>query len=135
MLTQFSAATPVRLARPIRDLKAAEEFYVRGLGLQVLYRSDDPAEFGAILIVGLPGAGWHLELVRPHEHTVQPTPTEEDLLVLYLGETPDEDAVAHLLAHGGTRQVAANPYWERWGVTVSDPDGYRVVLSSRSWQA
>ena len=23
--------------------------------------------------------------------------------------------------------------WERWGVTVADPDGYRLVLSDRSW--
>jgi len=23
--------------------------------------------------------------------------------------------------------------WDRWGVTIADPDGYRLVLSSRSW--
>ncbi|MHB8296804.1 MAG: VOC family protein, partial [Acidimicrobiales bacterium] len=26
-----------------------------------------------------------------------------------------------------------NPYWDRWGVTIEDPDGYRLVLSHRTW--
>ena len=34
---------------------------------------------------------------------------------------------------GGTRVPARNPYWDEWGVTIADPDGYRLVLSRRSW--
>ena len=41
--------------------------------------------------------------------------------------------LARLLAAGGRRVVARNPYWEQWGVTVQDPDGYRLVLSIRGW--
>ncbi|MEV4098267.1 hypothetical protein [Streptosporangium saharense] len=26
-----------------------------------------------------------------------------------------------------------NPYWDAHGVTLTDPDGYRLVLSTRSW--
>jgi len=29
--------------------------------------------------------------------------------------------------------AARNPYWDRWGVTIVDPDGYLLVLSHRSW--
>jgi len=29
----------------------------------------------------------------------------------------------------------ANPYWERNGVTIADPDGFRVVLVPRAWTA
>jgi hypothetical protein len=36
-------------------------------------------------------------------------------------------------AAGGTVVPARNPYWDRWGVTIADPDGYRLVLSHRSW--
>ena len=60
-------------------------------------------------------------------------PTEEDLLVLYLDGVIDDDVVSRLIDAGGTRVAARNPYWERWGVTIADPDGYRLVLSSRSW--
>jgi hypothetical protein len=41
--------------------------------------------------------------------------------------------VSRLIDAGGTQVAARNPYWERWGVTIADPDGYRLVLSSRSW--
>ncbi|MFE2287801.1 hypothetical protein ACFXDJ_27005 [Streptomyces sp. NPDC059443] len=45
-----------------------------------------------------------------------------------LGRTPDEALVARLVEHGGTRTPAHNPYWDEYGVTVTDPDGYQLVL-------
>jgi catechol 2,3-dioxygenase-like lactoylglutathione lyase family enzyme len=120
----------IRLARPSRDLAVAERFYVRGLGLDVLWRGEGhgPGEHD-ILMLGRRSAGWHLELVAAG---IEPTPTEHDLLVLYLGEPVDDALVGRLEAAGGTR-VDQGPYWNRWGVSVRDPDGYRLVLSSREW--
>jgi hypothetical protein len=34
---------------------------------------------------------------------------------------------------GGARVEAANPYWRRQGVTLADPDGFRVVLVPAAW--
>jgi catechol 2,3-dioxygenase-like lactoylglutathione lyase family enzyme len=122
----------LRIARPSRDLRAAERFWVDGLGLQVLFRTGDSAEGGhALLMAGWPGAGWHLELVGDDE--TQPAPTEEDLLVLYLDGPVPGEVLSRLLAAGGSRVTARNPYWEQWGVTIADPDGYRLVLYTRSW--
>jgi catechol 2,3-dioxygenase-like lactoylglutathione lyase family enzyme len=120
----------IRLARPCRDLAVAERFYVRGLGLDVLFRSEGhgPGEHD-ILMLGWRRAQWHLELVAAG---IPPTPTEHDLLVLYLGEPVDDALVARLEEAGGTR-VDQGPYWNRWGVSVRDPDGYRLVLSQREW--
>jgi len=124
----------LRIARPSHDLQASERFWVDGLGLDVLFRAGDSAEGGhALLMVGWPGAAWHLELVGDPDDATSAAPTEEDLLVLYVGGAADEDAVRRLLAAGGTRVAARNQYWDRWGVTIADPDGYRLVLSSRSW--
>src|ERR1700691_4961599 len=54
----------LRIARPSHDLRASERFWVDGLGLDVLFRADDSADGGhALLMVGWPGAVWHLELV------------------------------------------------------------------------
>nr|WP_306211981.1 VOC family protein [Actinoplanes sp. RD1] len=119
----------LRIARPCTDLAAAERFYVEGLGLQVLYRAtaSAPGEHD-LLMVGAPGAAWHLELVLGGT----PAPTEEDLLVLYLGEPAAPELVDRLVACGGT-VVSQGPYWDRWAVTVRDRDGYRVALSSRTW--
>ena len=124
----------LRIARPSRDLRAAERFWVEGLGLQVLFRADESAEGGhALLMVGWPGAAWHLELVADPDGETPPAPTEEDLMVLYLTEPAGDDVIARLVAAGGAPVRARNPYWEQWGVTIADPDGYRLVLSSRSW--
>jgi catechol 2,3-dioxygenase-like lactoylglutathione lyase family enzyme len=124
----------VRIARPSRDLARAERFWVDGLGLEVLYRAGSDAEGGiALLMLGWPHAAWHLELVADPDGSMPPTPTDEDLLVLYLDGAVDYEAVDALVDAGGERVVARNPYWDRWGVTVTDPDGYRLVLCERSW--
>jgi catechol 2,3-dioxygenase-like lactoylglutathione lyase family enzyme len=128
------ASTLVRIARPSRDLASAERFWAGGLGLEVLYRSDAP-EHGehALIMLGWPGAAWHLELVADPLGEAPPSPTREDLLVLYLNGPIDNDVIGWLVDHGGVRVAAQNPYWDRWGVTIEDPDGYRLVLSHRSW--
>jgi hypothetical protein len=128
------AASHLRIARPSHDLRSSERFWVEGLGLDVLFRADVSAEGGhALLMVGWPDAAWHLELVGDPGNATPARPTEEDLLVLYLGGEVDQNVIRRLVDAGGTRVASRNPYWERWGVTIADPDGYRLVLSSRSW--
>ena len=124
----------LRIARPIHNLQAAERFWAEGLGLDILFRAEPTAEGEhALLMLGWPDAAWHLELVGDPDNATPARPTEEDLLVLYLNEAVGEDVVARLVRAGGTKVAARNPYWDRWGVTIADPDGYRLVLSSRSW--
>ncbi|MFI1184872.1 VOC family protein [Streptomyces californicus] len=129
------ATAHVRIARPSLDLEAAERFWVAGLGLAVQYRHEADGTPGrhSLLMVGWPGAGWHLELVHDPAAPVAPRPTAEDLLVVYLGEEVPGALVRRLEEHGGTRVPAHNPYWDTWGVTVQDPDGYPLVLSTRTW--
>ncbi len=131
----ITSSHPIRIARPSRDLPAAERFWVRGAGLEVLWRRDEPvgADEHALLMVGAPGAAWHLELLLDPDAADASHPSGEDLLVLYLGEPPSADLVQRIVDHGGRRVRARNPYWDRWGVTVADPDGYRLVLCSRTW--
>lgn len=126
----------LRIARPSRDLEAAERFWVDGLGLEVLLRLDDSAEGGhGLLMVGWRGAAWHLELVGDPDSETPAAPTEEDLLVLYLDGPVDDEVVSRLIEAGGTQVAARNPYWDQWGVMIVDPDGYRLVLSSLSWDS
>ncbi|MDT0444314.1 VOC family protein [Streptomyces johnsoniae] len=123
----------IRIARPSRDLVAAEHFWVSGLGLSVLFRAESeggPDEHD-LLMVGWPDASWHLELVQ--DAAVEPRPTEEDLLVVYLDEQVPQAVLSRLEAHGGKRVRSRNPYWDAWGATIQDPDGYRLVLSTRGW--
>lgn len=130
----IDAHTHVRVARPSRDLVAAERFYVDGLGLDVLWRTSGhvPGEHDLVM-VGPAGGGWHFELTRDPENPVEPSPTVDDLFVVYLGEAPDAALVRRLVACGGEQVPSHNPYWDEYGVTVADPDGYRLVLCSRTW--
>lgn len=127
----------IRIARPSRNLAVAERFYVSGLGLDVLYRATGAREAQEhdLLMVGWRTAGWHLELTFDPRSPMEPTPTVDDLLVLYLDAPVPDQLIARLLEAGGTRVTAHNPYWDRFGVTIADPDGYRLVLCTRRWSS
>ncbi|MET9987659.1 VOC family protein, partial [Streptomyces rochei] len=106
----IDSTVPVRVARPSRDLAAAERFYVDGLGLAVLWRTTErlPGKHD-LLMVGPRGAAWHFELTHDPERPLEPTPTVDDLFVVYLGKPADESQIDRLVAAGGTRVPAHNP--------------------------
>lgn len=131
----ISQQAHIRLARPSNDLAAAERFYTNGLGLSVLFRKSAAAgEPDDLLMLGWPGASWHLELVHAPAAPIPPRPTVEDLLVIYLDGPIPNDVVERLIAAGGQRVASHNPYWDEYGVTIADPDGYRLVLCRRAWR-
>ncbi|MER6393383.1 VOC family protein [Streptomyces sp. NPDC001523] len=130
----IDSRTHVRVARPSLDLEAAERFYVDGLGLDVLWRTNGHVSGEHDLVmVGPTGGGWHFELTHDPENPIAPSPTVDDLFVVYLGREPEPALVQRLIEHGGTRVSSHNPYWDDYGVTVADLDGYRLVLCSRTW--
>ncbi len=131
----IDASHVIRIARPSLNLAAAERFYVGGLGLSVLYRAQGSPEHGPydLLMLGPAGGQWHLELTIAPQDVVTPAPTPEDLLVIYLAAPVADETIARAVAHGGTVVPSLNPYWDEGGVTIADPDGYRVVLTQRSW--
>jgi GNAT superfamily N-acetyltransferase len=119
--------TAARVARPVADLAGSTAFYGELLGLPRRGGFTGHDGYDGVFFA-LPG-GTELELTAG---PAQPRPgTEEDLLVLYLG-TPDAvREVADRLGTAGVAGVpATNPYWDRWGRTFLDPDGYRVVLAA-----
>jgi catechol 2,3-dioxygenase-like lactoylglutathione lyase family enzyme len=123
----------LRIARPVTDLARSVEMYVGGLGLLELARFDDHAGFDGAML-GRPGLGFHLEFTRSRHHRITPSPTAEDLLVIYL---PDHDewraTCARMLEAGFAETPAFNPYWAQRGRTFVDADGYRVVLENDRW--
>ncbi|MER6355657.1 VOC family protein [Streptomyces sp. NPDC001634] len=133
-LHPVGAETRIRIARPSRSLVDVERFYVQGLGLKVLWRTTGhvPGEHD-LLMVGLARTTWHFEFTHDPLQPLDPTPTVDDLFVLYLDIPNVDDLVDHLLTAGGARVAAHNPYWDEYGVTVTDPDGYRLVLCTRAW--
>ena len=123
----------LRIARPVRDLERSAALYRSGLGLAELGRFEDHDGFDGVML-GAPGAGYHLELTVHRAHPVAPSPTPEDLLVFYLPHPGAWHARCATLAAVGFREVAPfNPYWKRSGRTFEDPDGYRIVIQLEAW--
>lgn len=94
-----------------------------------------PGEPHDLLMVGPDGGRWRLELTVAvsEADVVTPAPTPEDLLVIYLEEPVSGEVIQRAVAHGGTVVASNNPYWNIGGVTIANPDGYRVILTRRSW--
>lgn len=123
----------LRIARPTDQLDAVAAFYRDGLGLLELASFRDHASFDGV-ILGFPGAPWHLELTHAHGHTVGLAPNSDHLLTFYFPEeTARAAAIARLEAAGHAPVKSFNPYWDDHGTSFEDPDGYRVVLHRGAW--
>ena len=109
--------------------------YCRGLGLRVVGSFEDHERFDGVML-GIAGSSYHFEFTHRRTHPVAPTPTPEDLVVLYIPAEAEWKARCTSMLEAGFKQVASfNPYWELRGRTFEDPDGYRVVLQQAEWNS
>ncbi|HYP02059.1 MAG TPA: VOC family protein [Pyrinomonadaceae bacterium] len=120
----------VRVARPTGRLTELLKFYCEGIGLEVVGSFAAHAGYSGVML-GLPNSAYHLEFTQheaAHEADYSP-PGADNLLVLYIPDGAAIERIAARLAALGYERVAPeNPYWEEKGVTIEDPDGWRVVL-------
>lgn len=130
----MAAARVLRVARACSDLGQARRFYCDVLGLPVLAEFENHDGFDG-LIVGHPGASWHLELVVERGAAVR-QPAAEDIIVLYEPDRAEFDILVRRAQSAGFARVPSNnPYWDRCGVTFEGPDGYRTAIVNRSWNS
>jgi catechol 2,3-dioxygenase-like lactoylglutathione lyase family enzyme len=123
----------VRVARATPRLDRVVQFYRDGLGLPVLAGFEGHAGYDGVML-GLPGAGRHLEFTEAHAEHKLPQPHPETLLVLYYDTVAERDRVVTRLQRLGHGAVPpANPYWLGKAITVPDPDGFLVVLFAGRW--
>jgi catechol 2,3-dioxygenase-like lactoylglutathione lyase family enzyme len=118
----------VRIARPTDRLDEVVAFYRDGIGLAEIGSFRGHAGYDGVML-GLPGAEYHLEFTRREHGSPGTAPSKDNLLVLYLPQPGAVEAVTARLRGGGHALVEPeNPYWAAISVTVEDPDGWRVVL-------
>jgi catechol 2,3-dioxygenase-like lactoylglutathione lyase family enzyme len=126
-------APHLRIARPVTDLSRTEPMYRAGLGLERIGHFEGHDGFDGVML-GEPGGSYHLEFTYCRAHPVEPTPTPEDLLVLYVPERSDWLRRCEAMVAAGFQSVASlNPYWDKQGRTFEDHDGYRIVVQSAVW--
>lgn len=128
----FTAAQ-VRIARPTDRLEEVIDFYVNGLGLKQIERFTGNKGFEGV-IIGLSDVNYHLEFTRHAEGSPCPAPTKDNLLVFYIENKSEINTVYERLQKMGYYEVEPeNSYWKEKGITVEDPDGWRIVLMNRTY--
>ncbi len=127
-------AQHLRVARPSDDLAALVAFYRDALGFELIASFEDHAGFDGVML-GHPDQPYHLEFTRERGAPAGRAPSAEHLLVFYLAdEAAWNEALARLERAGAAPVRSHNPYWDAHGVTVEDPDGYRIVLHRGAWR-
>ncbi|MDZ8119497.1 VOC family protein [Pontiella agarivorans] len=125
--------TTMRVARPTDHLPEIAAMYEKGLGFEVLARFEDHEGFDGV-ILGIPGAAYHLEFTHHRGDCVGKAPTEDHLLVFYIEDAAGwAERCEQMESSGFLRVPSFNPYWDACGKTFEDLDGYRVVLQNDKW--
>ena len=116
-----------RLARHTTNLKEIIHFYHKILGLDILGSFEKHDNYDGVFL-GVKNENWHLEFTVSNEKPVH-NPDDDDLIVFY----PDSKShfnkiVSALKAEKINSIESKNPYWKSNGITVLDPDNFRVVI-------
>ncbi|MEK3808095.1 VOC family protein [Bacillus sp. FSL H8-0547] len=118
----------VRVARPTNNLQEIVQFYGEGLGLKQIGQFQNHEGYNGVMF-GIPDASYHLEFTQHIDGSPCPAPTKDNLLVFYI---PVQDEIQRLYSQLTTMGYKAvepeNPYWKESGITIEDPDGWRIVL-------
>lgn len=123
----------IRIARPVTSLRQSCEMYCHGLGLKKIGEFVDHDGFNGCML-GMENVGWHLEFTQFDFHPITPSPTPDDLLILYFPDKEYWDLLCQRMDDAGFIRVKSfNPYWDSKGVTFEDKDGYRVVIQNMHW--
>ena len=123
----------LRVARPTNQLDEIAEMYRAGLGFTTLGRFVDHAGFDGV-IFGHPGHPYHLEFTTKCGHTIEATPTPDNLLVFYVPSAREWTTLCDRMIEARFKRVPSlNPYWDVTGRTFEDLDGCRVVLQHAAW--
>ena len=107
--------------------------YCTGLGLAEIGRFENHEGFDGVML-GKADLHYHFEFTYCRTHPVAPSPTPEDLIVIYVPDPVEwQHACASMLSAGFTEVTPFNPYWKQRGRTFEDHDRYRVVLQQAQW--
>ena len=117
-----------RYARHTNNIKPLINFYCDILNLEVLGSFENHDSYNGVFI-GKPDAGWHLEFTESNEKAKHLF-DEDDILVFYPENKDGYDKIIEKISKTGIKKIKpVNPYWEKNGIMIEDPDGYKILVS------
>ena len=119
----------LRIARHCNNLKPIIEFYTEILGLTILGNFENHDNYDGVFL-GKEGLDWHLEFTTSTEQAKHQF-DEDDMLVFYPSSQQEYDTIINNIKQNNiTILKAKNPYWNKNGVLIQDPEGYNVMISN-----
>lgn len=116
-----------RYARHTNKLNVLTDFYTNIIGLELLGAFKNHEGFDGVFI-GLKNKDWHLEFTQT-EGKVNNKLDEDDLLILYPNIIHFNIIKEMVFKNNIPILKAKNPYWDTNGITIYDPDQYRVIIA------
>jgi catechol 2,3-dioxygenase-like lactoylglutathione lyase family enzyme len=117
-----------RVARHTRSLAPIIDFYGGILGMEILGEFKNHHQYDGVFL-GFKNADWHLEFTVSDE-APDHKPDDDDLLVFYAASVEEYNTLKEKLISQNVEEVSPrNPYWKENGMSFTDPDGFRVVIS------
>lgn len=116
-----------RVARHTNNLKAISDFYCSILHFEILGSFQDHESYDGVFL-GKNGLDWHLEFTKSNQSANHQF-DDDDLLVFYPDTKEEFDQITKSIKKNEIKILPAkNPYWNKNGILIEDPDGYKVVI-------
>ena len=121
----------LRLARHTNQLNKIKSFYIDILEFELIGEFRDHEGYNGIFL-SKNNTDWELEFTDSNTEAIHKF-DEDDLIVMYADSDNELNEIVNKLISKGIKKVTAqNPYWNRNGFMLKDPDGYRIVFSVRN---
>lgn len=117
-----------RYARHTNNLNLLIDFYTKVIGLEVIGKFENHSYYNGVFL-GHSDLDWHIEFTESNEEAKH-IPDEDDLIVFYLNSEEELNAIKKDAENLGFPLIKSkNPYWQKNGLEIKDPDGYGVILT------
>lgn len=118
----------LRVARHTDDLEKIKTFYIDVLGFELLGSFENHDNYDGIFI-GKPNLDWHFEFTKS-DKKAHHFSDEDDNIVLYPKTISEYNNLINRLIRNNISTInSINPYWNKNGKMVLDPDGFRIIIS------
>jgi len=120
-----------RYARHTNNLDIITDFYQNIIGLEKLGGFKDHNGYDGVFL-GFPDQDWHMEFTysanKANHH-----PDRDDLIVFYLDSEEEIQTIIVKAKQADILPITSqNPYWNKNGIELTDPDGFGVILTINS---
>jgi catechol 2,3-dioxygenase-like lactoylglutathione lyase family enzyme len=124
----------LRIARATNRLADVVAFYRDVFDFEVIGSFEDHEGFDGVML-GRPDDDFHFEFTHERGAASDLPESAENLIVFYVEDAQWDRLIARVNEGNLVAVPSYNPYWDRHGMTIEDPDGRRIVLHRRPWRA